>query len=158
MKVFIYGFREYDETPILNQCRKMFDVEIITSSLPLDERSVDLCSGADYVLTRLASAIGYSQEVPAEAVEFVFKVDGGDVRCLDLEKRLVLMRELSQDEDDLHHLASCCMGRMLREEAMVYWDTQRRAAVLAQEIQASASSHELRIFWLYSNFSGKVIF
>lgn len=99
------------------------------------------------LLTRLASAIGYSQEVPAEAVEFVFKVDGGDVRCLDLEKRLVLMRELSQDEDDLHHLASCCMGRMLREEAMVYWDTQRRAAVLAQEIQASASSHELRIFF-----------
>ena len=48
-------------------------------------------------LTRLASASGYSQDVPAGAVEFVFKVDGGDVRCLDLEKRLVLMRELTQD-------------------------------------------------------------
>ena len=98
-------------------------------------------------LTRLASAIGYSRVVPADAVEFVFKVDGGDVRCLDLEKRLVLMRELSQDEDDLRHLASCSMGRILREEAMVYWDTQRHAAVLAQEIQASASSHELRVFF-----------
>lgn len=106
-----------------------------------------LLSSSMSALTRLASAIGYSQVVPADAVEFVFKVDGGDVRCLDLEKRLVLMRELSQDEDDLRHLASCSMGRILREEAMVYWDTQRHAAVLAQEIQASASSHELRVFF-----------
>ena len=98
-------------------------------------------------LTRLAAAIGYSQDIPADAVEFVFKVDGGDVRGLDLEKRLVLMRELTQDEDDLPALASCSMGRLLREEAILYWDTQRHAAVLAQTVQASASSHELRLFF-----------
>ena len=97
-------------------------------------------------LTRLASAIGYSQDVPASVVEFVFKVDGGDVRCLDLEKRVVLMRELTQDEDELRALAACSMGRLLREEARLYWDTQRHAAVLAQTIPASASSHELRLF------------
>ena len=55
---------------------------------------------------RLASAIGYPQEVPADSVDFAFKVDGGEIRALDLEKRLVLLREISREEDELPRLAS----------------------------------------------------
>jgi hypothetical protein len=98
-------------------------------------------------LTRLISAIGYPQAVPADAVEFVLRVDDGDVRCLDLEKRLVLMRELTREADELYRLATYSMGRMLREDATLYWDTQREAAVLAQEISVTASEHELRVFF-----------
>lgn len=98
-------------------------------------------------LTKLASAIAYPQAVPVDAVEFTFQVDDGEVRGLDLEKRLVLMRELTRDEEELYRLATYSMGRMLREDAMVYWDTQREAVVLAQEIAITASAHELRVFF-----------
>jgi hypothetical protein len=99
------------------------------------------------VLGRLASAIDYPQIVSADAVEFTFRVDDGNVRALDLEKRLVLMREISRDEEDLPRLASYSAGRMLRENAMLYWDEHIGAAVLAQEIPASATSHELKVFF-----------
>jgi hypothetical protein len=98
-------------------------------------------------LTKLASAIAYPLAVPGDAVEFTFRVDDGDVRGLDLEKRLILMRELTRDEEELYRLASYSLGRMLREDAMLYWDTQQGAAVLAQEISTTASAHELRIFF-----------
>ena len=100
---------------------------------------------------RLASAIGYPQVVPADAVEFVFKVDGGDVHAFDLEKRLVLAREISREEDDLPRLASYSAGRILKEDATLCWDGRRGAAMLAQEISATAVSHELKVF--FENFA-----
>ena len=96
---------------------------------------------------RLASAIGYPQEVPADSVDFVFKVDGGEIRALDLEKRLVLLREISREEDELPRLASYSVGRVLRENAILYWDERIGAAVLSQEIPASATAHELKVFF-----------
>ncbi len=98
-------------------------------------------------LGRLASAVGYPQTVPADALEFTFKVDDGEVRAIDLEKRLVLTREISRDEDDLPRLASYSAGRMLREAATLYWDERIGAAILAQEIPASATAHELKVFF-----------
>ena len=96
---------------------------------------------------RLASAIGYPQEVPADSVDFTFKVDGGEIRALDLEKRLVLLREISREEDELLRLASYSVGRALREDAILYWDERIGAAVLSQEIQASATAQELKVFF-----------
>ena len=96
---------------------------------------------------RLASAIGYPQEVPADSVDFIFKVDGGEIRALDLEKRLVLLREISREEDELPRLASYSVGRILREDAILYWDERIGAAVLSQEIPASATAHELKAFF-----------
>lgn len=98
-------------------------------------------------IARLASSIGYPQEIPAGVVDFVFKVDDGEIHCIDLEKRLVLMRELTRDEDEFLRLASYSMGRILREDAMLYWDARMNAVVLAQEIKSSASTHELRVFF-----------
>lgn len=99
------------------------------------------------VLGRLALAVGYPQTVPADGLEFTFTVDDGEVRALDLEKRIVLMREISRDAEDLPRLASYSAGRMLREDAALYWDERIGAAVLAQEIPASATSHELKVFF-----------
>lgn len=96
---------------------------------------------------RLASVIGYPQEVPADAVDFTFKVDGGEIRALDLEKRLVLLREISREEDELPRLASYSVGRALREDAILYWDERIGAAVLSQEIPVSATAHELKVFF-----------
>ena len=96
---------------------------------------------------RLASAIGYPQEVPGDSVDFAFKVDGGEIRALDLEKRLVLLREISREEDELPRLASYSVGRVLRENAILYWDERIGAAVLSQEIPASATAHELKVFF-----------
>ena len=66
---------------------------------------------------------------------------------LDLEKRLVLLREISREEDELPRLASYSVGRALREDAILYWDERIGAAVLSQEIQASATAHELKVFF-----------
>ena len=96
---------------------------------------------------RLALAIGYPQEVPADSVDFPFKVDGGEIRALDLEKRLVLLREILRDEDELPRLASYSVGRVLREDVILYWDERIGAAVLSQEIPASATAHELKVFF-----------
>jgi hypothetical protein len=99
------------------------------------------------VLGRLMLAIDYPQTVPADASEFVFKVDGGDVRAIDLEKRLVLTRVISRDEESLATLASYSAGRMLREDAALYWDERAGAAILAQEISSSATDQELKTFF-----------
>ena len=99
------------------------------------------------VVGRLALAIGYPQEVPADAVDFTFKVDGGEIRALDLEKRLVLLREISREEDELLRLASYSVGRILREDAILYWDERIGAVVLSQEIPVSATAHELKVFF-----------
>lgn len=99
------------------------------------------------VIGRLASTIGYPQVVPADSVDFAFKVDDGEVRALDLDKRLVLTREISREVDDLPRLAAYSAGRMLREDATLYWDERCGAAMLAQEILATATSHELKVFF-----------
>lgn len=96
-------------------------------------------------LERFASAIEYPQSVPVDAVDYAFKADGGEVRCVDLGQRLVLLRQLTQSEEDLMRLAAYSAGRMLRENASLYWDEHRGAAVLAQEIPATASAHEMRM-------------
>ena len=88
---------------------------------------------------RLASAIGYPQVVPADAVEFSFKVDDLEIDAIDLESRLVLLCEISRNEEDFSRLATYAAGRILRDDAIVYWDERREAAMLSQEITSSAS-------------------
>ena len=96
---------------------------------------------------RLASAIDYPQEVPADSADFPFKVDGGEIRAVDLGKRLVLLCEISREDDELPRLASYSVGRALREKAVLYWDERIGAAVLSQEIPVSATAHELKVFF-----------
>ena len=99
------------------------------------------------VIGRLAVAIGYPLVVPADRLDFTFKVDDGEVRALDLDKRIVLTRVISREIEDLPRLAAYSAGRMLRESATLYWDERGGAVMLAQEISATATSHELKVFF-----------
>ena len=99
------------------------------------------------VICRFATAIGYPQTVPAEREEFTFIVDGGEMRALDLGGRLVLTREISREEEDVPRLASYSTGRLLRENATLYWDGRCGAVKLAQEIPADATECELKVFF-----------
>jgi hypothetical protein len=99
------------------------------------------------VLCRLALAIDYPLPIPADAVEFTFKVDDGEIRALDLQKRLVLLREVTRKEDDLPRLATYAVGRVFREDAVLYWDEHSKSVMLSKEITSSATSHELKLFF-----------
>ena len=96
------------------------------------------------VVARLVSVIGYPQTVPADSTDFSFKVDDGEIRAADLGGRLLLTRERSRRTDDLTRLAVCAAGRILKEDAVLYWDGRAEALMLAQEIDAGASAETLR--------------
>lgn len=99
------------------------------------------------LLGRLALAIGYPQALSADEVDFAFILDGREVRAVDLEKRLVLKCHISRNEEELPRLASYSAGRMLREDAILYWDERESAAILSQEISADATTHQLKVFF-----------
>ena len=98
------------------------------------------------VIARLAQAIGYPEEIPAESRVCVFKVDGQDVEVVEEVGRLVFTRVLSTDPDEaaLSRLAGYAAGRILKEEAVLAWDPSRSALILWQGVSASASDTVLR--------------
>ena len=101
---------------------------------------------------RLAEAIGYPEAVPGGAMSFAFTVDGAEVAVRESGGRLLLERRLWQttDGDDETAvripatLARYAAGRVLREEATLAWDPNREAAILWQDIPASAPDERLR--------------
>ena len=101
---------------------------------------------------RLAEAIGYPEAVPGGAMSFAFTVDGAEVAARESGGRLLLERLLWQatDGDDETaarlpaSLARYAAGRVLREEATLAWDPNREAAILWQDIPASAPDERLR--------------
>ena len=114
----------------------------------LEVNDCDIIQSQDMsTICRLASAIGYPQVVPADSVEFAFSVDGGEVHATDLGRRLLLTRAISREEDAFVRLATYCAGRILKEEASLYWDERRGEMMLAQEISATAVPHEMKAFF-----------
>ena len=101
---------------------------------------------------RLAEAIGYPEAVPGGAVSFAFAVDGTEIAARESGGRLVLERCLwtTADGDDETAvripatLARYAAGRVLREEATLAWDPNREAAILWQDVPASAPAERLR--------------
>ena len=101
---------------------------------------------------RLAEAIGYPETVSGGAMSFTFTVDGDEILARESGGRLVLERRLWQaaDGDDEAAaripatLAWYAAGRVLREEATLAWDPNREAAILWQDIPASAPDERLR--------------
>lgn len=104
---------------------------------------------------RLAEAVGYPEAVPGGAMSFTFTVDGAEIAAREAGGRLQLERCLWQaaEEDDETALrlpatlARYAAGRVLREEATLAWDPNRDAAVLWQDIPASAPVERLRRFF-----------
>lgn len=102
---------------------------------------------------RLAEAIGYPETVPGGAMSFVFTVDGAEISTRESGGRLLLERRLWQtaengDDESAARLpatlARYAAGRVLREEATLAWDPNREAAILWQDIPASAPDERLR--------------
>ena len=103
---------------------------------------------------RLAEAIGYPETVPDGMSAFVFAVDGSEIAARESRGRLVLERCLWEPSDDDEiaarvpaMLARYAAGRILREEATLAWDPARAAAILWQDIPASAPNDRLRRFF-----------
>lgn len=99
-------------------------------------------------LARLATAIGYPEEVPAGARAFMFLVDGREVEATEEKDRLRLSWRLPRAEEDggLVRLAEYAAGRMLKEEAVLAWDPMADAAVLWQDISVRTGDALLRRF------------
>lgn len=95
---------------------------------------------------RLLDAIGYPlDEVLSEGESVVLKVDGREVRVRELRGRLVLSFSLgTPSEEGLRQLASFAMGRMLREEAVLAWDPERRELILWQSVPVTAAGDLMR--------------
>ena len=109
-------------------------------------------------IERLASAIGYPETVPAGATAFVFAVDEAEIAARESGGRLLLERVLWQatEEDGQAaripgELARYAAGRILREEATLAWDPRRDAAILWQDLPASAPEERLR--WFFEVFT-----
>jgi len=104
-------------------------------------------------LTRLAKAIGYPQEVPAEAESFNFLVDGetisaeAEVKKLGEGEEWVLLKTvLTEDEEVAGRLATYAAGRLLKEKSVLAWDPEKRAAILWERVKRSGEGEERRAF------------
>lgn len=97
-------------------------------------------------IDRLVKAVGYpSDEVSSDAGATVLAVDGRRIRVVDVRGRLVLSLALgSQSDEGLRQLAAYAAGRMLREEATLAWEPDRRELILWQAVPATAGDELLR--------------
>lgn len=100
-------------------------------------------------LARLATAIGYPEEIPAGARAFTFLVDGREVEALEENDRLRLSWRLPHVDEDggLARLAGYATGRILKEEAALAWDPVADAVVLWQDVAVRTSDALLRRFF-----------
>jgi len=110
-------------------------------------------------IANMAEAIGYPEQVPAEATAFVFTADERDIAARESGGRIVLEYVLWREpteQDELAdrvpcELASYAAGRVLREEAVLAWDPARHAAILWQDAPASFPPEKLkRLFEVFS--------
>lgn len=100
-------------------------------------------------IERFAGAIGYPDEVPDGALDFVFRVDGWAIHASESLGRIVISHKLSDDDETLPALASFAAGRMLREDAVLAFGelAGERCAFLWQDAPATSDEGTLaRIF------------
>ena len=95
---------------------------------------------------RLLAAVGYPEKVSGGAVSSVLSVDGADIYAEEREGRLVLKRPLAADASILPTLAVYAAGRMLKEDAVLSWQSDV-GAFLWQSAPADAGSGALGRFF-----------
>jgi len=81
-------------------------------------------------------AMAYPEEVPAEATEFAFVVDGRNVRVREIGGRRIASSVLAGTDKvrTVVYLAGLAVGRMMKDEATLAWDEEEHALVLWQEL------------------------
>ena len=99
------------------------------------------------VISRLAKAIDYPDEVPDGARSFVFRVDGEEILASSGEGSVRLVHDLGAKDSDLPALADYAVGRMLREEAVLAAPPSEGSPFLWQEAPDSAGAQALRRFF-----------
>jgi hypothetical protein len=96
---------------------------------------------------RLIDAIGYPEPEPEGASSFTLRVDGMEILAEERDGRLILSRSLTDSDDLLPSLAGYAAGRLLREEAVLSADPNKRGAFLWQDAPATADAQSLvRLF------------
>lgn len=96
------------------------------------------------MISKLAVAIGYPEEVADNSSVYAFRVDGWEIIAEKLAGRLILKCHLDIGYDDLPEFASYVAGRLLREEAVLAWDDKAQNAVLWREIPENANSAAMK--------------
>ncbi len=74
------------------------------------------------LLNRFAGIIGYPEEVPSEALAFVFRVDDLLLQASVVGRSVVLRCDLGVSESSVVTFAEYAAGRFLREDATLAWD------------------------------------
>jgi len=110
------------------------------------------------VIAGLAKAIGYPQEVPAEAEAFDFIVDGETIGVSVADGRarspsaphggasLLFQTVLTEDAETAGRLAAYAAGRMLKEAATLAWDPEKKSVILWEKVEFEGQGHGRRAF------------
>jgi len=107
------------------------------------------------LIARMAKAIGYPQEVPAEAESFAFVVDDHEIvaRVVDdgLELRCALLsaEDAARFEGAVVRLSGFAAGRILTEEATLAWDPESRSVILWTRMKAGGDGDVRRAFEVF---------
>ena len=96
------------------------------------------------MISKLAVAIGYPEEVADNSSAYAFRVDGWEIIAEKPAGRLILKCYLDIGYDDLPEFASYAAGRLLREEATLAWDESAQKALLWREISPNANLAEMK--------------
>ena len=93
-------------------------------------------------IERLAAAVGYPEPVPDGAVSFVFRVDDRPIRARMSGARLILQWDFPEGAS-VETLAGFAAGRILREEAVLAWDSSMERLILWQSAAKGADERTL---------------
>lgn len=104
---------------------------------------------AKNAIERLATAIGYPERVPEEAVSFVFRVDDRPIRARMSGARMILQWDFPEGAS-VEALAAYAAGRILREEAVIAWDPATERLILWQS--AAKGADERTLAWAFQSF------
>lgn len=97
-------------------------------------------------IARLVAAVGYPGKISEGVASSVLSVDGAEIYAEERDGRLLLKRPLAADTSILPVLAGYAAGRILKEDAVLSWQSDG-GAFLWQEAPADAGSGELRRFF-----------
>ncbi len=90
-------------------------------------------------IKQLANALNYPEGgVPGDVSAFSFFVDGLEIQALEQSNGVILRFDLECSEELLPSFAQYAAGRLLREDAVLAWDSHRSRLFLWQALSAAA--------------------
>lgn len=93
---------------------------------------------------RLAEAIGYPESLTSEEGGCMLRVDGHAIRAVAVPGRVMLRYALACPEERLREFAEYAAGRVLREDAVLAWDSRASELFLWIDIPEDADAETVR--------------